>query len=204
VLGALPREYVRSSVTSTHRPGRRPDDGERERMSAYGRGARAASVIVLVLAVFAPAALVLSGCGSSAGASGGSGPAQALTGSTLAGGTFDLAATKGKPTVVNFFASWCGPCNQEAPEVVAFAKAHPDVQMVGVATNDKPFDTQTFVNRYGLAYPVVMDLNGSLKDAWGVTGIPTTFFIDKDGNVQDSIIGSSTQAMFEDKLKSIQ
>jgi cytochrome c biogenesis protein CcmG, thiol:disulfide interchange protein DsbE len=162
----------------------------------------AVGVIVLVLA-----ALTLAACGSTSGgsaSSGGSGAAQPLSGSTLNGGTFDLAAAKGKPTVVNFFASWCGPCNQEAPEVVAFAKAHPDVQMIGVATNDKPFDTQSFVSKYGIAYPVVMDLNGSIGSAWGVTGIPTTFFIDGSGTVQGSIVGASTQAQFEDKLTSIQ
>jgi thiol-disulfide isomerase/thioredoxin len=171
-------------------------------MSGYRSGARAAAVSVVVLVL---AALAVAGCGSSAGASsGGSGVAQTLTGSTLKGGTFDLATVKGKPVVVNFFASWCGPCNQEAPEVVAFAKAHPDVQVVGVATNDKPFDSQSFANKYGITYPVVMDLDGSIGNAWGVTGIPTTFFIDKSGNVQASIVGASTQAQFEDKLKSIQ
>jgi thiol-disulfide isomerase/thioredoxin len=171
-------------------------------MAGFRSGARFVSVSMLVLAL---AALVAAGCGGSGGASSGSsGAAQALSGSTLDGGTFDLATAKGKPTVVNFFASWCGPCNQEAPEVVAFAKAHPDVQMVGVATNDKPFDSETFVKKYGIAYPVVMDLDGAMGNVWGVTGIPTTFFIDKNGDVQDSIIGASTQAQFEDKLKSIQ
>ena len=160
------------------------------------------SVIVLVLVLVA---LAVAGCGSSAGASsGGSGAAQTLTGSTLKGGTFDLATVKGKPVVVNFFASWCPPCNQEASEVVAFAKAHPDVQVVGVATNDKPFDTQAFVKKYGITYPVVMDLDGSIGNAWGVTGIPTTFFIDRNGTVQSSIVGASTQAQFQLRLSSIQ
>jgi thiol-disulfide isomerase/thioredoxin len=178
------------------------EDGEREQMAAGNNGVR---VTVASLVVLALAALAVVGCGSSAGSSsGGSGAAQPLTGSTLNGGTFDLASTRGKPTVVNFFASWCGPCNQEAPEVVAFAKAHPDVEMVGVATNDKPFDTQSFASKYGITYPVVMDLDGSIGSTWGVTGIPTTFFIDKNGAVQDSIVGASTQAQFEDKLKSIQ
>ncbi|HZL63419.1 MAG TPA: TlpA disulfide reductase family protein [Thermoleophilia bacterium] len=173
-------------------------------MSGYRSGARGAAATVGAAAiVLVLAALAVVGCGSSAGASSG-GSAQTLTGSTLKGGTFDLATVKGKPTVINFFASWCGPCNQEAPEVVAFAKAHPDVQVVGVATNDKPFDSQSFVSKYGITYPVVMDLDGSIGNAWGVTGIPTTFFIDSSANVQASIVGASTQAQFEDKLKSIQ
>jgi len=173
-------------------------------MSAYRRGTWAAAAGVLGLVALVAVSLVLAGCGSSAGASGGSGSAQPLTGSTLAGGTFDLAAARGRPAVVNFFASWCGPCNQEAPDVVAFAKAHPEVQMVGVATNDKPFDSQSFVAKYGITYPVVMDLDGAIGSAWGVTGIPATFFIDKNGTVQKSIVGASTQAQFEDYLKSIQ
>jgi cytochrome c biogenesis protein CcmG/thiol:disulfide interchange protein DsbE len=170
-------------------------------MSGYRRGTRAAVVSVVVL-VFA--ALAVAGCGVAASSPSAGGSAQTLTGSTLKGGTFDLATVKGQPVVVNFFASWCGPCNQEAPELVAFAKAHPEVQVVGVATNDKPFDSQSFVNKYGITYPVVMDLDGSIGNAWGVTGIPATFFIDKNGAVRASIVGASTQAQFEDKLKSIQ
>lgn len=161
-----------------------------------------APVLVIALAVVA-----LGACGSSVGpstSSGGSGTAPALKGGTLGGGTFDLASTIGKPTVVNFFASWCGPCNEEAPQLVAFAKAHPDVQVVGVATNDKVADAQAFVSKYAIAYPVVMDANGDIGDSWGVTGIPTTFFIDKSGNVRASIVGASTQVQFEHKLATIE
>lgn len=160
-----------------------------------------ASVVALVLATTALAA-----CGSSTGppASGSPGAAPPLKGSTLDGETFDLAAVTGKPTVVNFFASWCGPCNQEAPEVVAFARAHPDVRVVGVDTNDKSLDGRSFVEKYGITYPVVQDPNGAMAGDWGVNGIPTTFFIDRSGKVQASIVGASTQAQFEEKLSSIQ
>ena len=164
---------------------------------------RATIVSVVVLAL---ATVALAACGSSTGpsASGGAGAAPSLKGSTLNGGTFDLAAVTGKPTVVNFFASWCGPCNQEAPEVVAFARAHPHVRVVGVATNDKPLDTQSFVEKYGITYTVVQDPSGAMANDWGVTGIPTTFFIDRSGKVQASIVGASTQAQFEQKLSSLQ
>ncbi len=162
--------------------------------------------VVLVLAAVALGAVALAACGSSTGASasGSSAAAPSLKGSTLDGGTFDLAAAAGKPTVVNFFASWCGPCNQEAPEVVAFAKAHPDVRVVGVDTNDKSSDGRAFAEKYGITYAVVQDPGGAMAGDWGVTGIPTTFFIDRSGKVQASIVGASTQAQFEEKLSSIQ
>jgi len=156
--------------------------------------------LVVALVVVAPA-LVVAGCGSSAGTAGSAAPS--LQGTTLAGSTFDLAATRGTPTVVNFFASWCGPCNLEAPEVVAFAAAHPDVQVIGVATGDKTADTQAFATKYGVTYSVVLDADGAIASAWGVKGIPTTFFIDRTGKVRDSILGSSTLAQFEAKVATI-
>jgi cytochrome c biogenesis protein CcmG, thiol:disulfide interchange protein DsbE len=166
---------------------------------------RARTAVVSVVALML-ATVALAACGSSTGpsASGSSGAAPPLKGSTLDGGTFDLAAVTGKPTVVNFFASWCGPCNQEAPEVVAFARAHPDVRVVGVDTNDKSLDGRSFAEKYGITYPVVQDSNGAMAGDWGVTGIPTTFFIDRSGKVQTSIVGASTQAQFEENLSSIQ
>lgn len=164
---------------------------------------RAALVSVIVLTL---AALTVAACGSSAGpsASRHSASAQPLKGTLLNGGTFDLAAATGKPTVVNFFASWCGPCNQEAPEVVAFARAHPEVRVLGVATNDKPLDAQSFVEKYGITYPVVVDPHGAIGNGWGVTGIPTTFFVDRSGKVQASIVGASTEVQFEEKLSSVE
>ena len=169
-------------------------------MTRHHRPSRVAAIVVLVVVITATA---VAACGAS-GSSGSAGSAvPSLKGATLTGGTFDLASAQGMPTVVNFFASWCGPCNQEAPEVVAFAAAHPGVRVIGVATNDKPADTRAFAAKYGITYPVVLDTNGAIGSAWGVTGIPMTFFIDKAGTVRASILGSSTQAQFEAKLSSI-
>ncbi len=158
---------------------------------------RASRVVVAALA--AVLALGLVACGGSAG-----GAAPALHGTTLQGETFGLSSPPGKPTVVNFFASWCSSCNAEAADLVDFAAAHPDVQFVGVAVTDEQAATQRFVTEYRVPYTVVMDPDGRVAGDWGVDGIPATFFIDKDGTQQGWMVGAATRAQFEEKLKSIQ
>ncbi len=162
-------------------------DRRQKKGAAWPAGALA---VLLAVALFA----ALAACGSS------SGP-KALKGTTLTGESVDLAVYRGKPVVINFFASWCGPCNLEAPEVAAFAKAHPEVTVVGVDVNDAQGDGQGFVSKYGFEFPVISDPNGSLAQDWGVEGIPTTFFVDKDGVVKDHVVGASDSATFESKLK---
>jgi thiol-disulfide isomerase/thioredoxin len=131
----------------------------------------------------------------------GTGGAQELSGTTLTGESFDLASTRGRPTVVNFFASWCPPCNEEAPDLVAFAADHPEASVVGVAVNDERADTEAFVEKYGVTYTVVYDPQGGTGSAWGVTGIPTTFFLDAEGTIQDTIVGAASSEQFEASLQ---
>ena len=128
--------------------------------------------------------------------------AETLTGTTLDGQPFDLAELRGSPVVINFFASWCSPCNSEAPDLVAFSAAHPEAQVVGVAVNDERADTEAFVRKYGITYPVVFDPDGGSGNDWGVTGIPTTFFLDAQGTVQDTIVGAASREQFEAALAS--
>lgn len=154
-------------------------------------GILAATVVLL--------ALGLAACGGSETSG-----ATALKGTTLQGDTVDLALAGDKPTVVNFFASWCPPCNSEAGDLVKFAKAHPEVQIVGVAVNDAKADAEGFVSQYGLPYTVLMDPDGEIAGTWGVDGIPATFFLDKDGKQQASMVGAASLEQFEEKLKSVQ
>lgn len=135
------------------------------------------------------------------GATGVSDGGRTVVGTTIDGAAFDLATTRGKPTVVNFFASWCPPCNTEAPDLVAFSAAHPEVAVVGVAVNDQRDDTKAFVEKYGVTYPVVYDPEGGTGDAWGVSGIPTTFFLDAEGEVVDTVVGAATLERFEAGLR---
>lgn len=151
-----------------------------------------AAVVVAGIIVYAQARDDGAGGGESSGS---------LTGTTLTGETFDLATTRGRPTVVNFFASWCPPCNSEAPDLVAFAAAHPEASFVGVAVNDERADTEAFVDKYGIVYPVVYDAEGGTGDDWGVTGIPTTFFLDAQGTIKDTIVGAASREQFEASLQ---
>ena len=153
----------------------------------------ALSVVVAILLATGVAA-----CGSS---SGDNATAQPLSGATLNGIAFDLSSYRGKPVVVNFFASWCPPCNSEAPDLAAFARAHPEVGFVGVDVNDKQADAQAFVGKYGLPYPIVYDPNGTVGGVWKVDAIPATFFIDANGVVKGHIVGAADRATFEADLQ---
>ncbi len=159
------------------------------------------AVVVAVAAVWLAAARPWAG-GVSAGAPPtGSGAALAVSGTTLDGSPIDSATYAGRPVVVNFFASWCPPCNAEAPDLVAFAKAHPEVAFIGVDVNDELSKAKGFVAKYGLPYPVVYDADGTIGQRYGVDGIPTTVFFDKTGKQIDAVVGAMDRAGFEEKLK---
>jgi thiol-disulfide isomerase/thioredoxin len=137
-------------------------------------------------------------CGSSSGSSGSTGDV-AIT----APGDFSVGKYAGKPLVVNFFGSWCGPCNSEAPDLSTFSKANPEVQFVGIAVNDTKSDVTSFMTKYGLTYPVVMDDN-SLSSQYGITGVPTTIFFDGSGREVGRIVGAASLDQFGQSLAKAQ
>ncbi|MFA4964259.1 MAG: TlpA disulfide reductase family protein [Thermoleophilia bacterium] len=160
------------------------------------RSTRLWTIVVIVTVV--ATAIAFTACGGPPGTSG-VGPAVQF----LEPGDFNAADYAGKPLVVNFFGSWCGPCNAEAPELAEFAKAHPEAQFVGVAVDDSEGDITSFMNEYGLTYPVVVD-DDSLATKYGITGVPETFFFGAGGGQKDHIIGSASRDRFEAGLAAAQ
>jgi cytochrome c biogenesis protein CcmG, thiol:disulfide interchange protein DsbE len=128
-------------------------------------------------------------------------PAPTTTGETLQGTSVDLARAKGRVVVVNFFASWCPPCQSEAPQLNAFAydqsKKADGAQMVGVIFNDSNAAARNFVLSYGVDYPVVIDSHGNIANAWGVASPPTTYLIGPDGRVAMAYLGPLTAAQLD-------
>jgi len=100
-------------------------------------------------------------------------------------GQLAIADLKGKAVVVNFWASWCIPCRDEAPVLQKTYERYRDRGLVvlGVDVNDFHQDARRFMKRYGLTYPVVYDGKGSTVGKWGVRGFPETFFVDRTGKL---------------------
>lgn len=100
-------------------------------------------------------------------------------------GRLGIADLRGKAVVVNFWASWCVPCRDEAPVLQKTYERYRDRGLVvlGVDVNDFRKDARRFMERYGLTYPVVYDGKGSTVGRWGVRGFPETFFVDRSGKL---------------------
>jgi cytochrome c biogenesis protein CcmG/thiol:disulfide interchange protein DsbE len=94
-----------------------------------------------------------------------------------------LESLRGKPVVLNFWATWCGPCYEEHPTLVAVARANPNVRFLGVVFQDSEAKIQQFLNERGRAYPTVVDDGGKTAIAYGIGGVPETFFLDATGKI---------------------
>jgi peroxiredoxin len=115
-------------------------------------------------------------------------PAPDFTVEVIDGGTFTLSESRGRPIVLNFWASWCAPCRAEIPDISAFALAHPDVQVIGVSVEDSEPAAREFAAEIEASYPLALGTQ-EVEDAYPRLGLPATYLIDPDGVVTDIING---------------
>ena len=120
--------------------------------------------------------------------------APTLRGHELGGGTFSLKSERGKVVIVNFWASWCEPCIQEAPELSTYAWSvrNHGVVMVGVVFDDTLSSATAFAAHFGSLYPSIIDPGGTIALGYGVTSPPTTFVINRQGRVSATLLGATT------------
>ncbi len=119
-------------------------------------------------------------------------------------GHLDLASLDGKVRVVNFWASWCHPCKQEAGRLEAAWRKwrSQGVVFVGVDYNDFDKDGRRFLEKHGITYPNVKDGPGKSVGPWGLTGVPETYFVDRQGRVTDHVGLEITAQQIEDGIRS--
>jgi cytochrome c biogenesis protein CcmG, thiol:disulfide interchange protein DsbE len=123
----------------------------------------------------------------------------------LSGHRVDLASLRGKPALVNFWASWCAPCKQEAPELKRFSQGLGGrATLVGVDWNDRPDSAKSFIAQAGWRYPVLRDSSQRVGNAYGLNGLPTTFVLDSDGNIVAKLQGPQTVASLRQALAEAQ
>jgi cytochrome c biogenesis protein CcmG, thiol:disulfide interchange protein DsbE len=106
-------------------------------------------------------------------------------------GRIDTAAYRGRPVVINFWASWCLPCRDESPLLEAAWRRYRGrgVVVLGIDTRDFIDDGRSFVEQFGLTYPHGYDGPGKLADQYGLTGFPETFVIDRRGRIVEHLVG---------------
>ncbi len=181
-------------------PARRP------RHTARNTAAGLAVVAVLLVAVLATSSSSSSRLGESPLLGR---PAPELEGpSVLAGGTdFELTAQTGRWVLVNFFATWCVPCQAEHPDLLRFSAAHAeagDARVVSVVFSDDADDVARFFDEKGGSWPVLDDEVGRAALGWGVTGVPESFLVGPDGTVRAKVTGGIEYEKLEELLAQAQ
>jgi cytochrome c biogenesis protein CcmG/thiol:disulfide interchange protein DsbE len=115
-----------------------------------------------------------------------------------------LSDFRGRPLVLTFFASWCHPCEEEMPLLEEALTDMPgEFGVLAVSYEDLERDSRAFVDRLGVTYPVALDPDGDVKDAYGINAIPQTFFVDADGVLQDRVYGITSRDALDEPLNAL-
>jgi cytochrome c biogenesis protein CcmG/thiol:disulfide interchange protein DsbE len=155
--------------------------------------------------------LVARASGSSIEGSASGGAAPTLTAHVLAnappgiGTTIDLAALRGRIVILDFWATWCGPCNVTSPILDGFAKAHAaeGVTVLGISQDNDAEDVQAWLSRHRVSYVVAHDGDGTAGRAFSVSNLPTLVVIDREGNIRARRVGVTQRAELERLLAAV-
>lgn len=166
-------------------------------------------VVIIVIAGFA--ALLAAGLFMKEPLTGASGaarvsrPASDFTLPLFSGGEITLSSLRGNPVVINFWASWCPPCRDEAPILEKAWRLYRDrdVTFIGVDVQDTEEDALAYIEEFDITYPNGPDLQGRITIDYGVGGIPVTFFIDREGMIASRWVGAINENMLVERIEEL-
>ncbi|MFC1870548.1 peroxiredoxin family protein [Chloroflexota bacterium] len=177
---------------------------------------RTLTLILITLAFLLPVSgLVASGCATGSAPSDTSAPTEGtrignlapdFQLQSLAGHTVSLSGQRGQPVLLNFWASWCGPCVSEMPFLQEIYEqwSGRGLVLLGINIGESSDKAEQFMQSHELSFPVLLDIKTEVARKYNISGIPTTYFIDQNGVIQEVIIGAfSSKAKIEQSLSKI-
>jgi cytochrome c biogenesis protein CcmG/thiol:disulfide interchange protein DsbE len=128
-----------------------------------------------------------------------------FTAMSFEGERIQLSQLRGRPVFINFWASWCIPCIEEAPDLRATYDRFKgtDLVMLGVNSQDFKTDAERYLNRHRLEYPSVRDPSGKISSSYGVRAFPESFFISRSGTVEHVVYGPMTAAEMKARIDNL-
>lgn len=124
---------------------------------------------------------------------------------TIEGKSYRLSDLKGKPVMINFWATWCPPCRAEMPAMQeAFKEFEAEgFTILAVNLNESDVAIKSFIDRYGLTFPIVVDKQDKVSKAYDIVPLPTSYFVDRDGIVQGKWTGEIRKEQLRTLIKKI-
>jgi thiol-disulfide isomerase/thioredoxin len=131
-------------------------------------------------------------------------PAPEFKLTALDGKPLTLAALEGKVILLNFWATWCGPCRAEIPDLIALQDRYKNhLQIIGLNVDDEEADIQKYVEEMGINYPVAMTSNDVRVQYGGIPALPTSFVLDTEGRVVQKHVGLWNPAVYETEIRAL-
>lgn len=121
----------------------------------------------------------------------------------VSGSSIRLSDLRGRVVVINYWATWCVPCVHEMPMFDSYASQYPQFIMLGIDEEESPEKVGPFVEKMGMGYTILLDINGKVAHNYKISMLPTTFFIDEDGMIRFRHIGSMSQEQLAYYLRTL-
>ncbi len=127
-------------------------------------------------------------------------PAPDFTLTDLGGNEVALSSLRGRPVLLNFWATWCPPCRTEMPEFEDMHRRYPELAVVGVNLREEPAHVEKFVANAGYTWTFLLDRTGGTSLRYALAALPSTFFIDRDGVIRDIRVGGMSRKEIEQRV----